>query len=258
MSDLKIRTITGILGAAVLVGVLVAGGIVLKAALLLLSAMMCYEFTRAFSQAGIHMKFPLLLLVILGMFVAVMTETDLKFPLLFGAVIALFSYVFHDETRLEELCGYFMCIIYIPYFVFQLAYLDHTPFLALVFVISFGTDTCAYLVGSTFGKHKSFPSISPNKSWEGTIGGIVGCVILSVIYLFFNHQDINVLAILFIVVASISSQLGDLLASKIKRRVGIKDYGKILPGHGGMMDRFDSIIPVIPLVYSLYVWLYVG
>lgn len=120
---------------------------------------------------------------------------------------------------------------------------------------SWGTDTFAYFVGSLIGKHKLTP-ISPKKSVEGSIGGIIGAVILSLIYTIFINKyaglDISYLAILGItVLLSILSQIGDLAASTIKRFVKIKDFGDIIPGHGGMLDRIDSIIFIAPFAYYL-------
>lgn len=124
-----------------------------------------------------------------------------------------------------------------------------------IIIASWGTDTFAYFIGSKFGKHKLTP-ISPKKSIEGSIGGIVGAVILSLIYTFVLNQladlEISYLAILgIIILLSILSQIGDLTASSIKRFVKIKDFGDIIPGHGGMLDRIDSIIFIAPFAYYL-------
>lgn len=122
-------------------------------------------------------------------------------------------------------------------------------------IASWGTDTFAYFVGSMMGKHK-LTLISPKKSVEGSIGGIIGAVILSIIYTVCINQmagfDISYLVILGItVLLSVLSQIGDLAASSIKRYVKIKDFGNIIPGHGGMLDRIDSIIFIAPFAYYL-------
>ena len=133
--------------------------------------------------------------------------------------------------------------------------IDDVAYIGLIFVIAFATDSFAYLVGSTIGKHKLIPSISPNKSVEGAIGGVLGSVVFSLIYLkiFSNVSVINVLIIS--IIGSVISQSGDLVASKIKRITGIKDYGKLIPGHGGIMDRFDSVILLTPTIFLLYTYL---
>ncbi len=129
----------------------------------------------------------------------------------------------------------------------------------LLLVIPFMSDTGAYFVGTFFGKHKMAPVISPKKSWEGFFGGwaiSIGCAaLLAVIYGVITEQDgysvvVWVYAALAAILAPISV-CGDLLASMIKRHYGIKDYGNLMPGHGGVMDRFDSVLIVAPLLYVL-------
>lgn len=120
---------------------------------------------------------------------------------------------------------------------------------------AWGTDVFAYFVGKKFGKHK-FSEVSPKKSIEGCIGGIVGAVILFILYtLYLNTQrgmDINYFIVSGIaVVLSIVGQIGDFSASTIKRYVGIKDYSNLFPGHGGMLDRIDSVIFIAPFAYFL-------
>lgn len=121
-----------------------------------------------------------------------------------------------------------------------------------IFVISFATDTFAYFSGKLFGKNKLIPKVSPNKTIEGSIGGIIGSTVCCVIFGYIFKIDIVKLGIIGFF-GSIIAQFGDLFASSIKRYVGIKDYGKLIPGHGGIMDRFDSVILVAPFVcYSIF------
>ena len=120
------------------------------------------------------------------------------------------------------------------------------------------TDTFAYFVGSKLGKHKLCPKISPKKSVEGAIGGVIGAVLLNVLLLFvfkrffFEGESIlsYITVVILSVVLSVVSMFGDLAASTIKRNFGIKDFGKLLPGHGGIMDRFDSALFVMPVLYA--------
>jgi len=128
----------------------------------------------------------------------------------------------------------------------------------LIWYIAFaawGTDTFAYLIGCKFGKHKLTP-VSPKKSIEGSIAGVIGNVIISLIYTYCINKtgniEISYLAITGIsIILSILAQLGDLAASSIKRYVGIKDFGNLIPGHGGMLDRIDSILFIAPFAYFL-------
>ena len=130
----------------------------------------------------------------------------------------------------------------------------------LVFVCSWGCDTCAYCVGMLIGKHKMAPVLSPKKSVEGGIGGILGAALIGVLYaLAINHwgnagADVFSYAIIG-AAGGIISQIGDLAASAIKRYHNIKDYRKLIPGHGGILDRFDSVIFTAPIIYYLAILL---
>ena len=115
----------------------------------------------------------------------------------------------------------------------------------------------AYCVGMLIGRHKMTPQLSPKKTWEGAAGGVLGSALLGLIYalllkehLSFFSQPVLVTPLLC-AAGSVISQIGDLAASAIKRSVGVKDYGNLIPGHGGILDRFDSVIVTAPIVYYL-------
>ena len=120
----------------------------------------------------------------------------------------------------------------------------------LILISSWGCDTCAYCVGMLIGKHKMAPVLSPKKSVEGGIGGVVGAGLLGVIYAAAIQGPMVEYAVICGIGALIS-MVGDLAASAIKRNQGIKDYGKLIPGHGGILDRFDSVIFTAPVIYYL-------
>lgn len=127
---------------------------------------------------------------------------------------------------------------------------------ALVFLCSWICDTCAYCAGKLFGKHHIAPILSPKKTLEGCIGGVAGSVLACLAEALILHQiapETNFMGIFMIIgfCGSIFSMFGDLAASAIKRNHGIKDYGKLIPGHGGIMDRFDSVIFTAPVIYYL-------
>ncbi len=130
----------------------------------------------------------------------------------------------------------------------------------LIFCASWGCDTCAYVVGMLIGKHKLAPVLSPKKSIEGAVGGVIGAALIGLIYakclLAFlpeNGLSPDIIWIFPVISAagSVLSQCGDLAASGIKRDHEIKDYANLIPGHGGIMDRFDSVIVTAPLIYYL-------
>ena len=126
-----------------------------------------------------------------------------------------------------------------------------------IFLCSWGSDTCAYAVGVLIGKHKMTPKLSPKKSVEGAIGGIVGAALLFALYVYLIEQRLGLAqfgistvgAMILGAVGALVSMVGDLAASAIKRDYGIKDYGRLIPGHGGIMDRFDSVIIAAPLIF---------
>ena len=175
----------------------------------------------------------------------------LTFFALYFLVVSIY-YLFFNKINIENLGKLLFSFIYITVPMGVFLRLGETNLLWVVFFISWGTDTFAYLFGMIFGKHKLYPSISPKKTVEGSLGGIFGSLILLNLFNFYILK-FNIVFIIFSgIVLSIVAQLGDLFASKIKREIGIKDFSNIIKGHGGFLDRFDSIIFVTPLVYILF------
>ena len=118
-----------------------------------------------------------------------------------------------------------------------------------VFVLIWTSDIFAYLIGSMFGKHKLFERISPKKTWEGTVGGLVFAIIAAyILSIFVNQLNLTQWMILAVIMV-ISGTIGDLAESLLKRNAGIKDSGTIFPGHGGVLDRFDAVLFAIPMVF---------
>ena len=145
-------------------------------------------------------------------------------------------------------------------FIYQTRLLEEGQWLVwLIFICSWGCDTCAYCVGVLFGKHKMAPVLSPKKSIEGAVGGVVGAALLGALYAWaignfdagFAHAPWMYAVLCG--VGALVSMVGDLAASAIKRQENIKDYGKLIPGHGGILDRFDSVIFTAPIIYFLAV-----
>src|SRR5699024_10021113 len=125
-------------------------------------------------------------------------------------------------------------------------------YLIYALLIVWVTDTGAYLFGRAFGKNKLWPRISPNKTIEGSVGGTLCAVLLAVFFSLMNYLDTSMISLaIFTVILSIFGQMGDLVESALKRHFDVKDSGTILPGHGGILDRFDSFIFVLPLMNIL-------
>ena len=151
----------------------------------------------------------------------------------------------------------YACVIFylISGFVFltQIAFIDKnfTPkILVGIFILVWANDTFAYLVGKNFGKHKLMPLVSPKKTIEGFIGGIIGTIIISFIIFTFTQIYSMLIWIILACIVAIFGTVGDLVQSKFKRQAGVKDSGTIMPGHGGLYDRLDSMLFASPFVYS--------
>lgn len=172
-------------------------------------------------------------------------------------VVAYPRYSF--EQVMTVFFGLFYVCIMLSY-IYQVRILEGGAILVwLIFIGSWGSDTCAYSVGMLIGKHKIIPKLSPKKSVEGCIGGVIGAALLGFLYALALGSRITGIdnpKLLFAIIgasASIISQVGDWAASAIKRNFDIKDYGNLIPGHGGILDRFDSVIFTAPIVYYLAV-----
>lgn len=181
-------------------------------------------------------------------------------------VMAFFMLLFlemmtdHVKVRLEMLGLCVLCGLVIPYMLCALVrilMMDVGRYVILIpFAVAFLSDAGAYFVGLKFGKHKLAPVVSPNKTIEGVLGGIaaatVGMLIYAVVLDWPLHFEVHYgLALLYGLVGSVVGTFGDLCFSVIKRQTGIKDYGNLIPGHGGVMDRLDSLVLVAPLMEAL-------
>lgn len=249
MSDLKKRTITAVIGLLLLSAVIFFGGIVLEISMFILSVAAIIELNNSLSKIGTKINLYSILLGMVSLYVFKYFNLNIFLSLLVTLFISAIFYIWNKNIKFDDLAATILTFVYIPLNFVLLIELDKTPFLLLVFIVAFSTDTCAYFVGSKFGSIKLLESVSPKKSVEGFIGGIVGCVILSLLYLYFINYKITFITIIFLILSSVFGQFGDLFASKIKRSSGIKDYSNILPGHGGILDRFDSLLFIIPLMY---------
>lgn len=176
--------------------------------------------------------------------------------------VALFSEVLisHGKLRLDRISVCVMAGLLIPYLLSALVRIickDAGRQLILIpFVIAFLSDSGAYFVGRAFGRHKLAPIISPNKTMEGMAGGVVTAILGMLLYCFILDTAFDAtvnypFAITYGILGSLAGVFGDLCFSAIKRQTGIKDYGNLIPGHGGILDRFDSVVVVAPLVEIL-------
>ncbi|MBQ9990029.1 MAG: phosphatidate cytidylyltransferase [Lachnospiraceae bacterium] len=175
----------------------------------------------------------------------------------------LFVYVFSfPKIHARQVMSAYFSFVYAPV-MFSFVYLTRELeygiyFVWMIFVSSWISDTFAYIFGMLFGKHSLAPILSPKKSIEGSVAGIIGSALCGGLFGYFlverliHGQEITFVFALIGGIGSVISQIGDLAASAIKRNYEIKDYGKLIPGHGGIMDRFDSVIVTAPMIYFLF------
>ena len=260
------RLLSGIVLLAAAALLFVVGDIWLIIALGILSLVGVYELFRIWGME----KHPLAIVTYVAtvgcyaMFIDYPFNLGLHEIMPIIALLALLSvYVIrYPKDHINQVAKSIFALIYVPVmmsFVYLLREYEMGEWLIwLVLISSWGADTCAYCVGKLIGKHH-FSELSPKKTIEGCVGGILGAALIAFGYAWFVPEGLGEyfildVRIMFPVVAAISaliSQIGDLSASAIKRNYEVKDYGKIIPGHGGVLDRFDSVIFVAPFIYIL-------
>ena len=251
MKGLFIRTISGFSIVLLTIYAILSGGTFMSFFIFLLSIIGIREFYNALTNVKVYPIKPIGYLSCIGFLLNSLgykwaTIMFISFITLIGLLVVLIT---KKDTTLADIATTFFGIFYIPFLMQHIIYLDDTIYVWLIFIIAWGTDTFAYISGSLFGKNKLCPKLSPNKTIEGSIGGIFGALMLTLIFAkYFKLLPLWAFALLSFL-GAIVAQMGDLMASKIKRMTGIKDYGFIMPGHGGILDRFDSIILTGPFVY---------
>lgn len=259
----RTRLLSGIVLVLAVFLVISRGGILLYGVLALVSLIGMREFYKAMQVSKDGME----ILELAGYAGALLYEAALwsgiqKFGL--AAVLAVLAllmsvYVFtYPKYQAGQVMAAFFGVVYVTVML-SCIYLTRQLeggfyHVWLIFLCSWGCDTCAYCVGVLFGKHKMAPVLSPKKSVEGAVGGVAGAALLGVLYAYLTKGSMAGYA-LICAVGALWSMVGDLAASAVKRQTGIKDYGKLIPGHGGILDRFDSVIFTAPVIYFLVVWM---
>lgn len=250
MKDLKKRTISGVIGVIILLSILLKGGIVLALGISFLSIIGLKEFYKALEVIELKPIYAMgYLFTILVLINNIFFNVNILLLVDMIMLFILLYYLFTDNLKITDASVTLLGILYIPFSFTHIYYLDKTNYIWLIFLLAFGSDTFAYFAGNLFGKNKLSPKISPNKTIEGSLGGIIGDIILIIIYNYFFEIGPIIKLVPLAIIGSVVSQLGDLIASKIKRTTGIKDYGNLIPGHGGVLDRFDSILLSAPVIY---------
>lgn len=259
----KTRLLSGIVLVIAAIFLIVTGNEVLLFSTLLISCIGMFELFRVFKfEKSLLSVVPYIALILFYINLRWSFIPDVMMLFMGFLIVLMFVYVLsYPKYDAKQLMAAFFGMFYVGTmlsYVYQIRTLNNGLYLAfLVFLCSWGCDTCAYCVGVLIGKHKMAPKLSPKKSIEGAVGGVLGSALLTALYCFIfrNHMNIDgtEIAILAVIaaVAGLISMVGDLCASAIKRNYDIKDYGHLIPGHGGILDRFDSMIITAPIIYYL-------
>ncbi|MGB5823227.1 MAG: phosphatidate cytidylyltransferase [Proteocatella sp.] len=256
------RIVSGLLLLPIFFLVIIKGGIFIYLGGLICSLIGLYEFFRVFEKSG-YKPLKITTYMATTIMYTAMTYSGMDFSYIIISIAYIIIaagaiYIINRRIRVEDLMITLMGYIYVPVFLshINLLSIEGSIFIWLLFIFAWGSDTCAYFAGMFFGKHKLIPEISPKKTIEGAIGGIIGTVILTLLFATYFKEPNLLYFIPLAVIGSIVSQIGDLFASAIKREFGIKDYGNLIPGHGGILDRFDSILFTAPLTYYGITFIY--
>jgi len=258
----KLRIISGIIGVAVLLAVIYAGGVYWKTFFVFLGIIGLYEYYGMMRNRSFKvLVIPGFLLLFLLLFSPFISGYLFVFSWIIALLIVINLVIKYPGVTVNDLSLSMLGAVYIGFllsYAVRMADVSNAfmvMFLALI--LTWSSDIGGYAFGVTWGKNKLTPDLSPNKTWEGSIGGIFLSAIASgVFFELWGIAGVNcAYAILLGVVSSIMGQLGDLFMSAIKRYFGVKDSGNIIPGHGGVLDRFDSFMLVVPLVYYFFSWL---
>ena len=244
---MKTRIIPGIILIAVILPCVILGGIPFKLLMGLVAGMAIFEMLSICDRPKVNIY----LYGLVGVFVfySLFFENAFLIPseiILIYLIILLACSMFDDGMNFMRLCYYFTAGTIIAmgfHLLYQIRLIYGFEHLLLLALATFGTDTGAYFTGMKFGKHKLCPRLSPKKTIEGSIGGIILGTVLSVAYGAYIHINIPIhLLIISCLILTMTSQIGDLTFSSMKRTFEVKDFSQILPGHGGILDRFDSIL----------------
>ncbi|MDR2355116.1 MAG: phosphatidate cytidylyltransferase [Clostridiales Family XIII bacterium] len=248
-----------------LLAVVFVGGRLLLAACFLIGVLGMREFFRSFERAGAprgetrgaRPSRAIAYIAAVGLYGIDLFAPDKSalYMLWFFLVTALsFLYLLDADRRLIEdgmvtLTG----ILYICFFSYHVALVERLPLYGrmvwLIFLAAFGTDITAFFTGRLIGRHKLCPAVSPGKTAEGAAGGFLGSILFCGVFGYLLMPALLAHCLILGAIGGVVSQLGDLTASVFKRNLGIKDYGDLIPGHGGILDRFDSVLFTAPVIY---------
>lgn len=275
MKNVLTRSITGILYIAAIVGALVAGGWWTWALVMLFGLLGVSEFNRITNRNFVSNTTTLLDLVGTALLITICAPQFIHVndKLILGCIVVYIVYIMlrfivqlyvQDGNPLEHLAHSILGQVYValPLMLLESFYrVAGWHIVLFMFILIWVNDTGAFCVGSLIGKHKLFERISPKKSWEGFVGGLAFCLIASAAFFYIWPDILNGITLpemlVYGTIVCVFSTWGDLVESMIKRAIGVKDSGNILPGHGGILDRIDSLLLVAPASFVYFMLLIV-
>ncbi|MBE7040818.1 MAG: hypothetical protein E7400_02495 [Ruminococcaceae bacterium] len=264
VSNFQIRIISGAACAVLVLLLIFTPYYVFHIAVAAAGLVALYELYRTFDQTKkwqlmvLGYVFGVLFLMIPVLPGTISTEMMLFLLVVYLMLLSICSVVFHETIKFSDVSRAFFSLVYGVLFIMHLSYIrmmDNGRLLVvLAFLGAWLPDTFAYFAGRFFGKHKLIPQVSPKKTIEGSVGAVLGAVITFAVYglilqFGFDYRVNYLWLSLLSLACGVVSQFGDLSASVIKRECGKKDFGNLIPGHGGMLDRIDSLVFIAPLVY---------
>ncbi len=251
---MKTRVISGIVMVPLLL-IIYFGSYPLLIAAAAIAYVGVTEFYNGFEAMDVHPSKPIayvmITLLYAGHLILGYNPTFLMAWVILSVMISMIYAWRVTERKPYDAVATLTALVYITLFSYHMVVIDNTSYPRmtwLVVIAAFGSDICAYFAGYFLGKHKMAPNLSPKKTIEGGIGGVLGSAVLCGIFGYFFYPSMMVHCMVIGVLGGMVAEAGDLTASMFKRGMGIKDYGKLIPGHGGIMDRFDSVIFVAPVV----------
>lgn len=268
---MKVRIISGAVLIVVFAALLIIGGPILLTALFALTVIGLYEFYRVVESQKQHHPFRIYgMIASFCIYLCLLLFRDqfwnghlLTYLLtLFIIVLMVLCILYYPRRSVTDAAITLFSVMYVAV-LFSYVYLLRTApggqfYVWYIFAASWGCDTCAYFCGCFLGKHKLAPVLSPKKTIEGSVGGVVGAILLCVIYGMIITGPVGLdravmlkVSMMVGLIGSVVAQVGDIFASSVKRKMKVKDYGHLIPGHGGVLDRFDSLLLVAPVIVMI-------
>lgn len=260
---MKQRIITGVVAAALFLPIVFYGGLPFVLLTYALATVGLYELLR---MKGLNLVSPYGILSLVFLWIILFPYEEIiadfyysktELGIVFILLLLTYTVITKNRFTFEDAAFSILSAIYVGigfYFLMEARTAGIVYIFYSLFII-WATDSGAYFIGKAMGKKKLWPEISPNKTVEGSLGGVICAVVVAIFFGIFSEFNASLLTIMGItVVLSVFGQIGDLVQSAYKRHFGVKDSGNILPGHGGILDRFDSLLFVLPLLHLFHLW----